>query len=394
MKKILLLNGSISEIPLIHAAKKLGCYVITSGNMPQLPGHKLADEYISADFSDAYAILKIARDNEVDGIVSCANDFGYLTAAYVCEKLGLPGHDDFKTACAVHHKDAFRKIMKDSGLRTPRVFVCRSEDDIRGVLAQFSAPLVIKPTDLTGGKGVSICKNEKEALDGFSRAMKATRQDHVICEEFIEGKNYGASFILKNDRVIAAVFGNELYYKNNFLVSGACTAADLPLQTRQQLCRDIETISKKLDLCDGLFHVQFIADKNGTAVIIDPCRRAPGDLYVTFAKYVTMIDFPDLIVQSELGIMLPDLPRAAERYIARMCLMTDKNGTIKGLRTAPELEKHIIDREIWAKPGDRIESYLTYKAGIVFLEYASAPELYTAYERFHELMNIDVKEGE
>ena len=88
MKKLLILNGSHSEITLIQAAKQLGYYVITSGNNPQLMGHKYADEYIPADYSDKEKILQLVKENGIDRIVSCANDFGVITASYVAEKMG------------------------------------------------------------------------------------------------------------------------------------------------------------------------------------------------------------------------------------------------------------------------------------------------------------------
>ena len=85
MKKILVLNGTISEVPIIKKAQEMGFYVITTGNMPELPGHQFSDEYICADYSDGKAILELVKNNEVEGIVSCANDFGAITAAYVSD---------------------------------------------------------------------------------------------------------------------------------------------------------------------------------------------------------------------------------------------------------------------------------------------------------------------
>lgn len=93
MKRVLILNGSFCEQPLIETAKQMGYYVISTGNMPELIGHKYSDEYINADYSDKETVLNIVRENKIDGIISCANDFGVLTAAYVAEKMGWKGHD-------------------------------------------------------------------------------------------------------------------------------------------------------------------------------------------------------------------------------------------------------------------------------------------------------------
>ena len=119
MKRLLVLNGSFSEATLIEKAKELGYYVITSGNNPSLIGHAFADEYIGCDYSDKESILELVKKNKIDRIVSCANDFGVITASYVAEKLSLPGHDTYKNAVLLHRKDLFKAFIQKLGIRTP-----------------------------------------------------------------------------------------------------------------------------------------------------------------------------------------------------------------------------------------------------------------------------------
>ena len=87
MERLLILNGSFCEQPVITKAKEMGYYVITTGNAPDLMGHAYADEYIPADYSDKEAILQLVKEHNIDKIVSCANDFGVLTAAYKKKKI-------------------------------------------------------------------------------------------------------------------------------------------------------------------------------------------------------------------------------------------------------------------------------------------------------------------
>ena len=109
-KKLLILNGSHSDIPLIQAGHKLGFHVITAGNDPDLIGHSYSDEYCCVDFSDKQKVLELSLKLNIDAICSCANDFGIITASYVAEKLNIPGHDPFETTYKLHHKDTFREI--------------------------------------------------------------------------------------------------------------------------------------------------------------------------------------------------------------------------------------------------------------------------------------------
>ena len=93
MKKALLLCASHNDLGLIRALKKLGYYIIVTGNIPGQIGQKYADKYIKADYSDKELILEIAKREKIDAICQCCNDFGVYTAAYVAEKLNLPGYD-------------------------------------------------------------------------------------------------------------------------------------------------------------------------------------------------------------------------------------------------------------------------------------------------------------
>ena len=112
MKKLLVLNGSHSDIPLIKAGKELGYYVITSGNNPALIGHNYSDEYVYGDFSDPEGMLQIFKDKGIDAVCSCANDFGAITAAYLSDNLNLPGHDSYEDTLTLHHKDKFKTFSK------------------------------------------------------------------------------------------------------------------------------------------------------------------------------------------------------------------------------------------------------------------------------------------
>ena len=184
-KKMLILNGSFCEIPLIEAAKEMGYYVITTGNMPSLIGHSYADAYIPADYSDKETILKIVQENNNDCIQSCANDFGVLTAAYVAEKMEWQGHDSYDTAMLLHHKDLFKEFTRKHHLPSP---ISQSFTDITAAKEYVLAakyPLIVKANDLTGGKGILKAENIAEADFAIDNAFTRSRTGHIVIEPFI-----------------------------------------------------------------------------------------------------------------------------------------------------------------------------------------------------------------
>ena len=391
-KNVLITGGNYAEIPMMDALHSLGYTVISTGLNRDGLGHKIADIYECADFSNKDEMLKLAEKYEICGIVSGCNDFAYLSAAYVAEKLGLKGYDSVAISKLIHHKDSFRQLQKDCGVRYPDFAVCGNMNDLAAVQRTLKLPVVVKPTDLTGGKGVKVCCTWDDMNTQVQDTAKLTREDRIIIEEYIDGENHGTSMLLKDGKVSFAFFDNEEYFKNKYLVSGAYAPSNLTDEQKNDVIRQVEALAQHANLCDGLFHCQFIVSTDGFPYLIDPCRRAPGDLYIKLVSYAAGIDYPMAIVKSQLGLSMDDELNfhPADRCIARECMMAEANGFIRNIVIDPEYESHIIEKMQWLYPGDRIENYMTYKAGIIFFEYSSPEELRSHMQCLYEHMKIDI----
>ena len=394
LKKLLLLGGGHAEIPLIQAAHELGWYVITTGNDRKGLGHPYADKNVFVDFSDKEAMLELARSEGVQAVCSGCNDFALLSTVYVCEKLGLPGHDSYATSLEIHHKDKYRALATRLGIPTPRALVIPTSTDVadfKTAIAQLTFPIIVKPVDLTGGKGIHRAANSDEALAAYKDACSRTRQDHVVVEEFVQGTNHGFSAMLVKGKVTFAFADNEQYYINKYLVSGANTPSTSGGETLSKLRDYSERIARELHLVDGILHIQYIEKPDGTPVIIEICRRPPGDLYIKFVKYATGIDYPKFIVMAETGMDIATIPDApTQGFWLRHCIMADCEGTVRDVTFAPEIQGNIVEKFLWHKPGEVINDVLTYKAGIVFFKFDTLAEMQDKTARMTELAKITI----
>ena len=398
LKKLLLLGGSHAEIPLIQAAQSLGWYVISTGNNRDGLGHPYADKTVFADFSNKDAMLELARSEDVQAVCSGCNDFALLSTVYVCEKLGLPGHDSYATSLEIHHKDRYRALATRLGVPTPRALVVRNavtgpnNADFEAAIAQLTFPIIVKPVDLTGGKGIHRANNPEEAHTAYKDACSRTRQDHIVVEEFVQGSNHGFSAMLVKGKVAFAFADNEQYFMNKYLVSGANTPSTSGGETLAKLREYSERIAQELNLVDGILHIQYIEKADGTPVIIEICRRPPGDLYIKFVKYATGIDYPKTIVMAETGediSGIADVP--TQGYWLRHCIMSDREGTVRDVTFAPEVQGNIVEKFLWHKPGEAINDILTYKAGIVFFKFDSLEEMVDKTSRMPQLAKIVIE---
>lgn len=391
-KKMLLLGGGHAEIPLIQAAQSLGWYVITTGNDRKGLGHPYADKNVFVNYSDKDAMLELAKNEGVQAVCSGCNDFALLSTVYVCEKLGLPGHDSYATSLEIHHKDKYRALATRLGIPTPRALVVRSVTEFEAAITELAFPIIVKPVDLTGGKGIHRAATADEAREAYKDACSRTRQDHIVVEEFVQGSNHGFSAMLVKGKVAFAFSDNEQYYINKYMVSGANSPSTSSDKTLAMLREYSERIAQELHLVDGILHIQYIERADGTPVIIEICRRAPGDLYIKFVKYATGIDYPRFIVMAETGediSGIEDVP--TQGFWLRHCIMAEHEGTVRDVTFAPEIQGNIVEKFLWYKPGEVITDKLMYKAGIVFFKFDTLTEMQDKTARMTELAKIEIE---
>lgn len=389
MKKLLITGGSHAELPVIEAAKNMGWYVISTGMNEGGQGHLAADKYVKGDFSGKEFVYELAKSEGVDAIVSGANDFAYLSTAYACEKLNLPGHDSLEVARKIHIKSEFRKLTASLGIKAPEMIECRDLTACKQAVEEICFPLMVKPVDLTGGKGVKMCFSLSDVENAFDEAMGVTRESYIILEECIQGSCHGFTSLIRDGQVVWHMVDNEQYGANKYMVLGACSPSNIPQQAEFTLINDVEKIAKHCKLVDGLFHVQFILDKDNYPVMIDPCRRMPGDLYILLAKYVTGVNYPLEILKAECGMELASLYSQQYNFIARECIMAEKSGILKAVHIEEELKKYIVYQNMFYHIGEEVTDPMKYKAGILIMRFDTYECMINILKRFETLAWIE-----
>ena len=129
MKKLMLLGGSRYALPVIETAHKLGLYVITCDYLPDNIAHKYSDQYCNVSIIDKDAVLKVAQELQIDGIMSFACDPGVVTAAFVAEKMGLPSCGSYEAVSILQNKARFRQFLTDNGFNVPKIHSYNSVED-------------------------------------------------------------------------------------------------------------------------------------------------------------------------------------------------------------------------------------------------------------------------
>lgn len=391
-KKILVLNGSFCETPVIKKLKEMGYYVVTSGNAPELEGHAFADEYIAGDYSDKELMLKLVKENQIEGIISCANDFGTITAAYVAEQMGWPGHDTYENTLLLHHKDLFKAYCAEKNLPSVKSVVFKEIDTLLDYVKTCKYPIIVKANDLTGGKGISRANNYEEACAAAKNAFETSRDKQILVEPFIEGTQHAVDAFISNGKIIATTSCNCYSYVNPYLIQTETYPSDYEEQDVDPICKIVSDMVDDLHLVDGVFTVQYMR-KNDQIYIIEVMRRLTGNLSFTLYEKSTGFPWYEAYIRSSLGMSCDNLQTdsSKKQFCGHHGIFAEKNGVLEGYDIPEDIFEHIYEQVELLLPGEEITNHKLQRIASFFYVYDSKSEMEDDAQKFYERVKVRMK---
>ncbi len=227
-------------------------------------------------------------DLEPAAVIPGCNDYSYLACAQAVAEAGKTnnyGFDPPEVAIRLHHKDRFRQMQIEANL--PHIKSMVIDDQAYGELglSELKFPLIVKPVDLSGGKGIKKVTDLIDLQMALEWAFRDTRAERVVVEEYLDGSHHSLFLLQVNGEALFTYFADEYFCKHApFLVCGAYTTTGLPSNVQQSVIDDTLKIARVMPLVDGLIHIQFVWNEGSKPVIIEATRRPPGDLFLELVE--------------------------------------------------------------------------------------------------------------
>ena len=361
-KRILFLGAAPTQVPPLYYARAQGHYVITCDYLPENPGHKLADEWHNVSTTDKDAVLQLAKQLNIDGIVAYASDPAAPTAAYVAEKLGLPGNP-YQSVLTLARKDLFRAFLKEHGFNVPcsRSFYDREEASLW--LNEVELPVFIKPVDSSGSKGVTKLVDIQGFDYAFSHALSYSIEKKIVVEQAIERVGYqiDSDVFFWNGQLVFWVWGDQHQDKfcHPFTPVGISFPSCLDAKLQKKAADQIESIIKTLGFTQGAFNVEFIIDQNADIWVIEIGPRNGGNLIPEVIRYATGVDLVMYTVNASIGLPCEDLNiKPVNGFWSSYLVHSLQDGTFKELWLSDRVKAKIVEKNIYAKRGDKVKRYL------------------------------------
>lgn len=399
MKKVLMLGGSLYQTYAIKEAVKMGYYVITCDYLPSNPGHQYAHEYHNVSTTDKEAVLELAKRLNVDGIVAYASDPAAPTAAYVCEKLGLPT-SPYKSVEILSKKHLFRKYLAEHGFNVPYAKSYTSYEDAEKDIDSFKLPVMVKPVDSSGSKGINKLVDKKQLKTFFEDALSYSREKKVIIEEFIEKEGpqiSGDAFSVEGELVFHCL-GNEFYstkVDKDFAPLGECWPTIMPQSTIDQLAQDLQRLISSLGMKSTAYNVEAIYGKDGKVYILELGARSGGSLIPQITALATGVDMVPYVIKAALGEDCSELKMVPVKGCWSN-YMVHSNSTGKFLSLDFDnyfKKKHIVDWVTDIKKGDFIHKFRDAQdcIGELILRYENKTEMFEVIQNVDKYIHINIQ---
>lgn len=359
----MLLGGLRYLIPVIEAAHKLGIYVITCDYLPDNIAHKYSDEYCNVSIVDKEAVLKIAQEKQIDGIMSFAVDPGVITAAYVQEQMGLPAFGPYESVCILQNKDRFRQFLTEHGFNVPKAKGFSSVEEALSGLNGFEWPLIVKPTDSAGSKGVKKVESIEYLEDALRYAFEYSHSHRVIVEEFIEKQGCSSdSDCFSVDGELKFVSFSAQYFDENaqnpYTPAAYSWPSTMTKEQEAELTSELQRLLSLLKMKTSVYNVETRVGTNGKTYIMEVSPRGGGNRLSEMVRFATGIDLITNAVRAAIGDSVIGLKQKQYNgFWAEIILHSDKNGVFEGINIDEHLRSKIHEIDLWVKEGDKVSTF-------------------------------------
>ncbi len=363
MKKLLVLGGSRYALPVIKAAHDLGVYVITADYLPDNFAHRFSDEYCNVSIIDKEATLYAAKQLDIDGITSFACDPGVVTAAYVADQLGLPNVGPYESVCILQNKGAFRKFLTENGFSVPKAKSYTDIDLALSELDQFNFPVIVKPTDSAGSKGVTRVDQPENLRKAIEYALKFSFSDEFIIETFIEKKGFSSdtdSFSV-NGKLEFFSLNSQRFddsSQNPYTPAAFTWPSSMSIEHQTELRNEVQRLLSLLEMGTAIYNIETREGQDGKAYIMECSPRGGGNRLAECLEYATGVKLIENVVRSALGLPLVGISQMPyDGNWAEIVIHSDKPGVFKSLWIDQSIEKCIVENDLWATPGDAVGGF-------------------------------------
>lgn len=394
-----MLGGSLYQVYAIKEAVRLGYYVITCDYLPSNPGHRFAHEYHNVSTTDKEAVLRLAKELQVDGVVAYASDPAAPTAAYVCEQLGLPT-SPYRSVEILSNKDLFRAFLQEHGFNCPKAMGFLSYEEALAHIDEFRLPVMVKPVDSSGSKGINKLTDKSQLKDFVEDALHYSRSKRFLIEEFIVKKGHqisGDAFSVDGQLVFHCL-GNEFYdptCDKDFAPLGECWPFQMDHKYIEDLEQQLQRLMTLLHMKSNAYNVEAIVGEDDKVYLLELGARSGGSLIPQVTEYATGVNMVTYVIKAAMGEDCSALSQVEPRgFWSNYMVHSKKTGKYVNIEFEETFKnKHLVDWVSDIKEGDEVHKFRDAQdcIGEFILKYDNMEQMFEVIKNIDKYVKVIVK---
>ena len=402
MKKLMILGGSRYALPVIKAAHELGAYVITADYLPDNIAHRYSDEYCNVSITDREATLNAARERGIDGVISFACDPGVVTAAYVAEKMGLPSVGSFEAVSILQNKGRFRAFLTEHGFNVPTAKGYTETEEALKDTELFHWPVIVKPTDSAGSKGVSRVDDPAELKAAIEYALSFSRGKEFIVEDFITQHGFSSDTdCFSVDGELRFVSFNcqrfDARAENPYTPAAYSWPSSMTQEHQAELTKEIQRLIRLLGLGTSIYNIETREGTDGRAYIMECSPRGGGNRLAECLEYATGVKLVENADRAALGMPTAGVEqRPYDGCWAEVILHSDRPGVFDSLWIDDSIADTVYERDLWIEPGTPVGGFSAANEaiGTLVLRFETQERLQTVMNDIGNYCKVILRGGE
>ena len=402
MRKLMILGGSRYILPVIEKAHKLGIYAITCDFLPDNIAHKFSDEYCNVSIIEKDKVLAAAKHLNIDGIISFACDPGVATAAYVAEQMGLPFQGSYEAVSILQDKGLFRKFLSQNGFHCPHAKRYEKIEEPMSDIDYFNWPVIVKPTDSAGSKGVTKVDTPEFLEKAINIAIKESHNGAFIIEDFLtfEGYHSSADYFTVDGELVFVTYSDQLFdsqANNPYTPAYIIWPSSMKKEYQEELTQEIQRLMKLLNMKTGIYNIESCVGIDGKPYIMEVSPRGGGCKIAELLNMAYGVDLIENEIRNAMGMPLIEMNRTdCDGHWCEMVLhaQSGESGRLSEIAINSKIERENVKlKDISAKRGDMVLPFTgaNMSLGDIFLRFNTREELDRIMAQSSEWLHIKLE---
>lgn len=303
MKKLLVIGAGFLQDFVIEKAVSMGYYTLAVDADSEAIGFTHAHKHAVINIVDEKACLEYAKQEQIDGVLTAATDYGVLTAAFIAERMRLPGLK-YEVAQLIKNKYRVRKCLYEHHVDdTEQAFEVDVETDIEKLAHKLTYPVMVKPCDGSGSRGASRVNNASDLSNACQFAMNGSITHRAEIESFIYGTEYGAESLVINGEIhVLSIMKKWMTEPPYYAELGHAIPCGLPVDIEKKAKDCVTNAIKVLGINHGSVNMDMLITTDGKVYIVDIGARMGGNMIgPCIIPYGTGIDYVGAMIQNAVG---------------------------------------------------------------------------------------------